>query len=122
MKVFIWIAFAILHSIICAIIKDTGFILGGLPSAILVGVVFLWPATTLCKKWDWYQAMKKANEAGMTMLEYGKHGLPEKVLLKLESYRDKPVDELKSQLKACVKAKKITKEQYTILLKEYSKK
>ena len=129
MKVIIWIACAILQSITYATIQGicsgAGIILGGLVSGLLaiatIGIELLWLAPKLCKKWDWSQAKKKADAAGMTLLEYGKHNLPEAVLNKLESYRGKPVEELKYQLKACVKAGKITKEQYTILLDEYRK-
>lgn len=57
----------------------------------------------------------------MTVSEYAKHGLSEEFLAKLEEMCNTlPYEQVKSQLKDCVKKGKITKEQYIILLKEYS--
>jgi hypothetical protein len=65
--------------------------------------------------------LKKASEANMTISEYGKQGLSEEFLAKLEEMcHTIPYEQVKSQLKACVKKGKITKEQYIILLNEYS--
>jgi hypothetical protein len=118
MKVLIWIGCCALPTIITWTFDDFGIKLGGA----LLEVGAIWLAIHLCKKWDWHQAEKKAAEAGMTVSEYGRHGLSEKFLAKLEELSKTVLyDQLKSELKACVKKGIITKEQYTILLNEYSK-
>lgn len=120
MKVLIWIGCCGAASIIGMCLSDIG-IVGGLISALLYGGA-VWLAIHLCKKWDWHQAEKKATEAGMSVYEYGKLGLSEEFLAKLEELCNTvPYEQVKSQLKACVKKGKITKEQYTILLNEYCK-
>ena len=136
MKVLIWIGCLVLNYIIqsisTAIVScipasnstDAVIIglLSGLLSAVSIGFC-IWLASMLCKKWDWHQVEKKASEAGMTVSEYGKHGLSEKFLAKLEEMSNTlPYEQVKPQLKACVKSGKITKEQYIILLEEYCKK
>ena len=134
MKVLIWIGCMILNYIIqnisaavlaCIPVSNTGDaaligLLGGLLLAASIGIC-IWLAITLCKKWDWYTVLKKAAEAEMTVSEYGKQGLSEEFLAKLEEMcHTIPYEQVKSQLKACVKKGKITKEQYIILLNEYS--
>lgn len=135
MKVLIWIGCMILNYIIQIV---SSAIVSGIPAtddgaALLVGGVngllsaasiglCIWLAITLCKKWDWYKVLKKAAEANMTVSEYGRHGLSEEFLAKLEELCNTvPYEQVKDQLKACVRSGKITKEQCTILLKEYSK-
>ena len=120
MKVLIWTGIMLIPSIIAILVKDSGIILGGIPTAILYGTAF-WFANKLCKKWDWHRVAKKASKAGMTVSEYGKHGLSEEFLTKLEKLCNTvPYEKVKSQLKACVRSGKITKEQYIVLLEEYS--
>lgn len=134
MKVLIWIGCMTLNYIIQGIIKviascltfsDTTAIiviplLSGLLSAASIGFC-IWFAIRLCKALDWYRVMKKASEAGMTISEYGKHGLSDEFLAKIEKvFNTVPYEQAKPQLKACVKKGKITKEQYIILLNEYS--
>lgn len=136
MKVLIWIGCFILNYIISPILRaivlciptsdDGGAILvgtlSGLVSAASLGLC-IWLAIRLCKKLDLYRAMKKAAEAGMTVSEYGRHGLSEEFLEQLASLSKKrPIEEVELQLKACVKKGMITKEQYTILLNEYCNK
>lgn len=119
MKVLIWIGCCSLPTLLTWTFDDFGIKLGGT----ILNVGAIWLAFYLCKKWDWHQAEKKAAEAGMTVSEYGIHGLSEKFLAKLEELCNTvPYEQVKSQLKACVKSGKITKEQYIILLKEYSTK
>jgi hypothetical protein len=134
MKVLIWIGCMILNYIIQNISKaivssipasgDEGIILIGLLSGLLSAAsigLCIWLAITLCKKWDWYKVLKKAAEANMTVSEYGKHGLSEEFLAKVENmFNTVAYEQAKSKLKSCVKKGKITKEQYTILLKEYT--
>lgn len=120
MKALIWIGCFLGNAIIQTIIKDCGIILGGIPSALLFGATWF-IATKLCNKWDMYQVEKKAAEAGMTVSEYGRQGLSDEFLAKLEELCNTvPYEQVKAQLKVCVKKGKITKEQYIILLKEYS--
>lgn len=119
MKVLIWIVCCALPTLITWTFDDFGIKVGGL----LLDVGAIWLALKLCKKWDWHRAEKKAAEAGMTVSEYGRHGLSEKFLAKLEEMCNTlPYEQVKPQLKACVKSGKITKEQYTILLKGYCSK
>lgn len=119
MKVLIWIVCCALPTIITWIFADFGIGLGGILFALLeVGAI--WLALRLCKKWDWKQAENKAAELGMTVSEYGRHGLSEAFLAKLEELSNTvPYEQVKSQLKSCVRKGKISKEQYTILLAEY---
>ena len=121
MKVLIWIGCCLIPYIVNVLFLGMGIRLGGIPTGLLYGgTVYL--AFKLCKKWDWHRVEKKATEAGMSVTEYGKHGLSEAFLAKLEELCNTvPYEQVKSQLKACVKSRKITKEQYIILLKEYCK-
>lgn len=133
MKVLIWIGYLAVAQIVVKlsdaivdlipISNDTDVmlvaLLGGTIYALIQSVA-IWLAIRHCKKWDWHQVEKKASEAGMTVSEYGRHGLSEKFLSKLEEICNTlPYEQVKPQLKACVKKGKITKEQYIILLKEY---
>lgn len=133
MKVLIWIGCLILNyivqSISSAIVScipvsnDTDVLLratlNGLLSAASIGF-FIWLAIRLCKKLDWYRVMKKANEAGMTVSEYGRQGLSEEFLAKVEElFNTVPYEVAKTKLGACVSSGKISKEQYIILLNEY---
>lgn len=135
MKVLIWIGCLTLNYIVSTIASaivrcipvsnSSGVVLAGLlnglVSAASVGIC-IWLAIKLCKKVDWNRVTKKASEAGMTVSEYGRHGLSEAFLSKFEEMCNTlPYEQVKPQLKACVKKKKITKEQYIILLEEYCK-
>ena len=51
MKVLIWILCIFVNALITTIFKESGIILGGIPTIILYGVT-IWLARTLCKKWD----------------------------------------------------------------------
>ena len=136
MKALIWIGCLTLNYIISniasAIVQcipvsgNEGVILIGLLNGVLSAASIgfcMWLALRLCKKWDWYRVMKKAAEAGMSISEYGRHGLSEEFLAKLEEMCNTiPYEQVKSQLKACVKKGKITKEQYIILIEKYCNK
>lgn len=134
MKALIWIGCMILNYIIQGIAKlivlcipatdDNAILLigtlNGILSAASIGLC-IWLAITLCKKWDWYKVLKKAAEANMTVSEYGRQGLSDEFFAKLEEMCNTlPYEQVKDQLKACVNKGKITKEQYIILLKEYT--
>jgi hypothetical protein len=120
MKALIWIGCCGTASIINMCLYDVGIVIGGLIGALLYGGA-VWLAITLCNKWDWYTVLKKASEAGMTVTEYGRQGLSEEFLTKLEKMCNTiPYEQVKAQLKACIKKGKITKEQYIILLREYT--
>jgi hypothetical protein len=122
MKALIWIGCCAGASIINIILADVGVRLGAIPYTLLYAGA-IWLATKLCKKLDWHRIEKKAAEAGMTVSEYGKQGLSEKFLSKLEELCNTvPYEQVKPQLKACVRSGKITKEQCIILLEEYCKK
>ena len=122
MKVLIWIGCFLGLAIIRMIAQNCGIILGGLPTALLFGTAWF-IGKKLCDKWAMHQVEKKATEAGMTVSEYAKHGLSEEFLAKLEELcQTVPYEQVKSQLKACVKKGKITKEQYIILLEKYCNK
>lgn len=130
MKVLIWIGCMILNYIIqgittsivaCIPAKDDGAILlvglvNGLLAAASIGFC-IWLAISLCKKVDWSRAMQKVAESRMSISEYGKQGLPEKFLEQLPKLTH---EQLKTVLKEAKNKGKITREQYTILLKEYS--
>ena len=120
MKVLIWIGCCVIPAIVNSIFLGIGVRLGGIPVALLYGGA-IWLAKFLCDKLDYHRAMKKATEAGMTLSEYGKQGLPTAFLDKLEELRNVPYEQLKAQLKTCLKKDIITKEQYIILLREYSR-
>ena len=134
MKVLIWIGCMVLNYIIQSIANiviscipatdNSAILIIGLLNGLLLSASIgfcIWLAITLCKKWDWYNVLKKAAEANMTVSEYGRQGLSDEFLAKLEELCNTvPYERVKDQLKVCVKKGKITKEQYIILLKEYS--
>lgn len=136
MKVLIWIGCSILNFIMQIMSKtivscipatdDSSAIVIGTLNGILAGASIgfcIWLAIKLCNTLDWHRVMKKAAEAGMSVSEYGRQGLSEAFLKKVEELCNTyPIEQVKPQLKACVKKGKITKEQYIILLKEYSTK
>lgn len=134
MKVLIWIGCLILNFIIqvvknviiialIPITDDVSRILAELLSYTLWAAIVcfcVWLAIKLCKKWDWYEIMKKATEAGMSVSEYGRQGLSEKFLVKLDSlFKSVHVLRVKPLLKELRKQKKITRDQYIIFLNEY---
>lgn len=51
MKIFIWFLCILANAIITTVIKESGVILGAIPSVLLFGGT-MWLARTLCKKWD----------------------------------------------------------------------
>ena len=51
MKVLIWILCIFANTLITTILKESGILLGAIPTMILFGAM-LWLARTLCKKWD----------------------------------------------------------------------
>lgn len=120
MKVLIWIVCCAIPFIIKWTLEDFEMTLTPMAFGLLqAGGAIL--ALALCKKWDWYKAKKKAAEAGMTVSEYGRHGLSEEFLADLEKKcKSWSYELVKSELKSYVKKGKITKEQCIILLKEYS--
>lgn len=135
MKVLIWIGCMTLNYIIqlistaivsCIPTTDNSAIiliplLKGILYAASIGFC-VWLAIKLCQKLDWHRVTKKASKAGMTVTEYGRQGLSEEFLNKVENlFNSVPIEQAKPQLKACVRKGKITKEQYIILLKEYTK-
>ena len=62
MKALIWIGCIFSFSLITTLIKGSGIILGGLPTAVLFAATW-WIARTLCKKWDARrQALNKDEE------------------------------------------------------------
>lgn len=130
MKVLIWIGCMTLNYIIQGITKsivacipvedDSAVLLVSLLNGILAAAsigLCVWLAITLCKKLDWSRAMQKVAESRMSISEYGRQGLSEKFLEQLPNLT---YEQLKSALKAAKNKGKITREQYTILLKEYS--
>ena len=136
MKVLIWLGCLILNFVLQSVARALVLcfpasdnistlligLLNGLLSAASIGFC-IWLAIKLCKKVDWQRVEKKALDAGMSVSDYGKHGLSEKFLSKLEILCETlPYEQVKPQLKACVRSGKITKDQYIILLEEYCKK
>lgn len=57
MKVLIWILCFFANALVTTLIKESGVILGAIPTVILYGATF-WLARTLCKKWDAHKANK----------------------------------------------------------------
>lgn len=58
MKFLIWFVCFFVCALVQVIIKNAGFILGGIPTALLVGLAY-WAARSLCKLWDRHRAAKK---------------------------------------------------------------
>ena len=135
MKVLIWIGCMILNyiiqSIASALLKfipvedNSGALLIGTLNGILAAASIgfcIWLALKLCKKLDWHRATKKAAEEGRSVSEYGRHGLSEEFLTKLEAYcKATPIERVKDQFKVYIKEGKMTKEQSIILLEEFTK-
>lgn len=131
MKALIWIGCMTLSSIVENICggmvmliptsDDSSSLLVGTLRGVVGAAVYgigVWIAIKMCQKRDWNLAMQKVAETNMTVSEYGRQGLSEAFLEKLTQMTD---DQLKSVLKEAKKRGKITKEQYTILLKEYTR-
>ena len=57
MKVLIWFLCIFANAVITTLIKESGVILGGIPTALLFLATF-WLARTLCKKWDEHKENK----------------------------------------------------------------
>lgn len=133
MKVLIWIGCMILNYVLQTIARavvscipvtdDSSAVLIGLLNGVLAAAsigLCIWLAIKLCKKLDWYQVMKKASEAGMTVSEYGKHGLSQEFLDELDKISHTlPYEQVKPKFKSFVRSGKMTKEQCIILLEEY---
>lgn len=51
MKILIWFLCLFAHAFITTLLKSNGILLGGIPTALLIGGA-MWLAKTLCKKWD----------------------------------------------------------------------
>ena len=51
MKVLIWVVCFFVNALVTTIVKESGVILGAIPTVILYGVT-IWLARTLCRKWD----------------------------------------------------------------------
>ena len=58
MKVLIWIGCFFVNALITTILKESGIILGGIPTVILYGVTVV-VAPFLCKKWDEHKGHKE---------------------------------------------------------------
>lgn len=59
MKFLIWFLCIFANALITTLIKETGVILGGIPTVVLYGAT-IWLARTLCKKWDERKENKEA--------------------------------------------------------------
>ena len=59
MKFLIWFLCIFAYALIKTLIKETGVMLGGIPTVILVGVTILL-ARLLCEKWDEHKENKEA--------------------------------------------------------------
>lgn len=135
MKALIWIGCCTLHAVVQNVIStvvshipssnDGSALTIGLISGLLSATsacICIWLAIILCKKSDWNRVYINAAKAGMSVSEYGKHGLSQAFLSKLEELCNTvPYEQVKAELKACVRKGKITKDQYIILLNEYCK-
>jgi hypothetical protein len=119
MKALIWIgctlAVVLINILLLPLEMGLGYIL-------MYAILIVLPEY-LCKKLDWYRIKKNATNAGMTVSEYGKQGLSQEFLTTLEKLcNTTSYERVKFLLKKCVKKGKITKEQFIILLDEYSTK
>ena len=61
MKIFIWVACLFANSIITAVIKANGIILGGIPTFIMYMITFA-VARTLCEKWEEHKKNKEKRD------------------------------------------------------------
>lgn len=59
MKFSIWFLCIFANALITTLIKETGVILGAIPTVVLYGAT-IWLAKTLCKKWDEHKENKEA--------------------------------------------------------------
>ncbi|MBE7045702.1 MAG: zinc ribbon domain-containing protein [Ruminococcaceae bacterium] len=65
MKFLIWFVCLFLHAFVTMLIKDSGIILGGIPTAILIFLTILL-ARFLCKKWDEHKNNKQIKTFSVT--------------------------------------------------------
>lgn len=61
MKVLIWIVCFFVQGMIITLFKNSGIILGALPTMALFGFT-LWLARTLCKKYDEHKEQKSSSQ------------------------------------------------------------
>ena len=64
MKALIWVGCCFLYGLITTLAKQSGIILGGIPTFILATGIF-WLARTLCKKYDEYKKQKNSHKNHM---------------------------------------------------------
>lgn len=61
MKFLIWFLCIFANALITTLIKETGVILGAIPTVILYGAT-IWLARTLCKKWEEHKENKETRK------------------------------------------------------------
>lgn len=115
MKFLIWF----LAATVPVYLNMIGITLGGIPTAILYGIL-IWLATLLCQKWDLHCINKAASKLGMSSFEYVKTQIPATLLKHIESEKGNP-SELKHYLTICVKDRSISKVFADILIDGYTK-
>ncbi len=61
MKALIWFLCIFANALITTLLKESGIILGGIPTVLLFAGT-MWLARTLCKKWDTHKANKEVQQ------------------------------------------------------------
>lgn len=121
MKVLIWLVCVFLFECVQVLLIKSGFHFGFVAAFLFYGIL-IYTASALSKKyggkWEMNRFCKKAEQAGMTPLEYAKKDIPKMFLLEIE---DRSYDRniLSGYLTMCVKEKVITKVQARVIL-EYA--
>lgn len=84
MKFLIWFLCIFANALIATLIKETGVILGAIPTVVLYGAT-IWLSRTLCKKWDEHKENKEAARKAQS------HPSPQPTSIKVTAPQTTPV-------------------------------
>lgn len=119
MKVLIWLGCLFGYSVVMTLGRMAGFLWGGIPTAILFGLM-IWIAATLCNKWDERRLQKLAKKQGAEPIDIACASVYPVVFDECEANRCM-VSELKKVLRRFRREGKIDAVQEALLLAEYSR-
>ena len=116
MKFLIWFLCCLGFAVIQMILRDSGILLGGIPTVLLISLTF-GIAKKLCGKWNLHVISRKAKAKGMTTFEYIQKKTDKNVIQKCEQL--KCTKELKPYLEQQMEWGTITADQAKLLRQFY---
>lgn len=118
MKVLIWFLCIFGYALLTTLLQVSGGItLGGIPTVILFGGM-MWLARSLCLQWDVSCLKKKAQEEGVSLLQYVASDVSPEIIQNLEEMEGH-YDRTHTYLKKCTSQRLLTKLQAKILEDAY---